>query len=86
MKRKCSVLVGSWFIVFIVEDEYSIVMVISEEFMVEVDFRFCLIYLIGDFIFGFLSRVRIVFFLKLKNWYCIYINDNEKNKRINICI
>lgn len=86
MKRKCSVLVGSWFIVFIVEYEYSIVMVISEEFMVEVDFKFCLIYLIGDFVFGFLSRVRIVFFLKLKNWYCIYINDNEKNKRINICI
>lgn len=68
MKRKCSVLVGSWFIVFIVEYEYSIVMVISEEFMVEVDFKFCLIYLIGDFVFGFLSRVRIVFFLKLKNW------------------
>lgn len=86
MKRKCSVLVGSWFIVFIVEYEYSFVMVISEEFMVEVDFKFCLIYLIGDFVFGFLSRVRIVFFLKLKNWYCIYINDNEKNKRINICI
>lgn len=86
MKRKCSVLVGSWFIVFIVEYEYSIVMVISEEFMVEVDFKFWLIYLIGDFVFGFLSRVRIVFFLKLKNWYCIYINDNEKNKRINICI
>lgn len=59
---------GLWFIVFIVEYEYSIVMVISEEFMVEVDFKFCLIYLIGDFVFGFLSRVRIVFFLKLKNW------------------
>lgn len=86
MKRKCSASVGPWPTVFTVEHEHSTVMVTSEEPMAEADPKLCLTYLIGDFVLGLLSRVRIAPFLKLKNWYCIHINDNEKNKRINTCI